>query len=169
VNEEVSDLTKVGPIRNQADSIMRVIRSPEAAVHMVTLLEEMPVQETLDGIAELQGHRLPVGSIFVNMIQAETLPEEILVAGGDIPMRKVRAGLESAGIEASDSLLDRLQTEARDHVTRVQLQRREQERLTSVDTPLIELPFLPDGVDVGGLYELAAVMRATSATEVSPT
>ena len=32
-----------------------MISSPETAVHFVTLLEEMPVQETLDGIADLEG------------------------------------------------------------------------------------------------------------------
>lgn len=164
VNEEVADLTKMGPIRNQADSIMRVIRSPETLVHMVTLLEEMPVQETLDGIEELRRERLPVGSIFVNMIQTETLPEEVLAADGDIPVNEVREGLEAAGIHANDSLIESLQAEARDHATRVQLQRRERERLTKADAPLIDLPFLPDGVDVGGLYEMAAVMRSAGAT-----
>ena len=162
VNEEVADLTKMGPIRNQADSIMRVIRSPETAVHMVTLLEEMPVQETLDGIDELQRQRLPVGSIFVNMLRAETLPEEILAADGDIPMAQVHAGLEAAGIHATNSLVESLQAEARDHATRVQLQRRERERLTKAHAPLIDLPFVPDGVDVGGLYELATVMRSAA-------
>ncbi len=167
VNEEVADLTKMGPIRNQADSIMRVIRSPETAVHMVTLLEEMPVQETLDGIDELQHHKLPVGSVFVNMLRPETLPEEVLTVNGDIPMTQVRAGLESAGIRATDSLLEDLRIEARDHVTRVKLQRRERKRLARADAPLIDLPFLPDGVDVGGLYELAAAMRLAKPSEVS--
>ena len=35
--------------------MLKVIRSPETAVHFVTVLEEMPVQETLDGIAGLHG------------------------------------------------------------------------------------------------------------------
>ena len=57
VNTEVAGLAKMGPIRNHADTVMKVIRSPETAVHFVTLLEEMPVQETLDGIADLHGDR----------------------------------------------------------------------------------------------------------------
>ena len=53
VTTEVSDLAKVGPIRGHADTVQKVIRSPQTVVHFVTVLEEMPVQETLDGIAEL--------------------------------------------------------------------------------------------------------------------
>ncbi len=55
VTSEVSGLARVGPIRGHADTVQRVIRSPDTAVHFVTVLEEMPVQETLDGIAELTG------------------------------------------------------------------------------------------------------------------
>ena len=51
VNPEVAGLAKVGPIRGQADSIMGLLTSPQTAVHLVTLLEEMPVQETCDAIA----------------------------------------------------------------------------------------------------------------------
>ncbi len=53
VATEVSGLAKVGPIR-ATRTPCKVIRSPQTAVHFVTTLEEMPVQETLDGIAELR-------------------------------------------------------------------------------------------------------------------
>ena len=51
----MSGLAKVGPIRGHADTVQSFIKSPQTAVHFVTVLEEMPVQETLDGIAELRG------------------------------------------------------------------------------------------------------------------
>ena len=50
VNSEVSGLAKVGPIKSHADSVMSVIASEQTTIHLVTLLEEMPVQETLDGV-----------------------------------------------------------------------------------------------------------------------
>ena len=50
VNAEVAGLAKVGPIRGQADAIMGLLTSPQTAVHLVTLLEEMPVQETADAV-----------------------------------------------------------------------------------------------------------------------
>ena len=54
VSAEVSGLAKVGPIRAHADTVANVIKSPQTAVHFVCTLEEMPVQETLDGIAEIR-------------------------------------------------------------------------------------------------------------------
>ena len=46
-----------GPIKSQADTVMTLFRSPRTAVHLVTVLEEMPVQETADGIADLRDAR----------------------------------------------------------------------------------------------------------------
>ena len=40
-----------GPIRSQADSVMALLQVQQTAVHVVTVLEEMPVQETVDGVA----------------------------------------------------------------------------------------------------------------------
>lgn len=69
VNDEVAGLARVGPIHNQAQSVMRVLKSPQTAIHLVTLLEEMPVQETMDGVAELRAAGLPVGAVIVNMVR----------------------------------------------------------------------------------------------------
>src|SRR4051812_5393698 len=46
VSDELAGLAKVGPIKHQADTMMTLFRSPRTAVHFVTVLEEMPVQET---------------------------------------------------------------------------------------------------------------------------
>ena len=73
VNSEVAGLAKVGPIRGQAESIVRLVTSPATAVHVVTLLEELPVQETADAVAELQAARLPVGGVIVNMCRPPLL------------------------------------------------------------------------------------------------
>ncbi len=59
VSDELAGLAKVGPIKNQADTMMTLFRSPRTAVHFVTVLEEMPVQETADGIAHLREAGLP--------------------------------------------------------------------------------------------------------------
>src|ERR1700732_4214565 len=68
VSAEVSGLAKVGPIRVHADTVANVIKSPQTAVHFVCTLEEMPVQETLDGIAELRKIKgIQVGGVIVNM------------------------------------------------------------------------------------------------------
>ena len=53
VTAEMAQLASSGPIKTQSDGVMAVLRSPQTAVHLVTLLEDMPVQETADAIAEL--------------------------------------------------------------------------------------------------------------------
>jgi len=155
VNEEVGSLARIGPIKNQADSVMRVMRSTETAVHLVTLLEEMPVQETIDGLAELQAVGLPVGSVFVNMQTTEELSDEALGSSDPVPQELIRAGLIAAGITHSKAaLVQALGQEAKDHATRVQLERRERARLEALEIPLVNLPLLA-GMDLGGLFELA--------------
>ena len=66
VNSEVAGIARMGPIHNQANSVMAVMHSPRTAVHLVTLLEEMPVQETIDGVRDLRAEDLPVGAIIIN-------------------------------------------------------------------------------------------------------
>ena len=165
VNTEVSGLAKVGPIRNQADSIMRVLRSPRTAVHIVTLLEEMPVQETADGVAELQGVGLPVGAVFVNQVRDDVLPARALAAAsrGRLDGESVREGLVAAGLVKPGApgtrMVEALLAEAAEHSERLELQRSERATLEALGRPLVELPLLAEGVDLGGLYELAALMR----------
>jgi Anion-transporting ATPase len=62
VNSEVAGLARTGPIRSQADAVMDVIASPLTAVHLVTLLEEMPVQETADAVLELTRSKPPTAA-----------------------------------------------------------------------------------------------------------
>src|SRR5260370_36386038 len=102
VTAEVSGLARVGPIRGHADSVQSVIRSPETVVHFVTVLEEMPVQETLDGIAELRaldGSR--PGGIIVNMARPFPLPPGQLEAAADgvIDSGQLVLGLKAAGLD----------------------------------------------------------------------
>ena len=75
VTAEMAQLARSGPIKTQSDGVMAVLRSPQTAVHLVTLLEDMPVQETADAIAELTKAELPVGSVIVNMATEPVLPD----------------------------------------------------------------------------------------------
>ena len=59
VTDEMGQLARSGPIKTQSDGVMAVLRSPQTAVHLVTLLEDMPVQETADAIEELTKAGLP--------------------------------------------------------------------------------------------------------------
>jgi anion-transporting ArsA/GET3 family ATPase len=166
VNTEVAGLAKVGPIRNHADTVMRVIRCPETAVHFVTLLEEMPVQETLDGVADLKRIGLPVGGLMINMVRPPVLPEAdlALAAERDLDIDAIRMGIKAAGIEDRSTEIARaLAAEAADHARRAALQEREKARLAKAEIPEYELPLLGDGTDLAGLHELAEELRRQGA------
>lgn len=160
VNGEVSGLAKVGPIKSHADSVMSVIASKQTAIHLVTLLEEMPVQETLDGARELEGASLPLGGIFVNMTRPPQLnaQQRELAIAGQLPKMEIESDISQSGLTPTAQLVDALLTEASDHAERVELEVAELERLTERGLPIFVLPLLPGGIDLGGLYELAAIM-----------
>ncbi|MFI6486748.1 ArsA family ATPase [Streptomyces sp. NPDC050564] len=165
VNDEVAGLAKIGPIHNQAQAVMRVLKSPETAVHLVTLLEEMPVQETADGIAELRAAKLPVGRIIVNMVRPALLDDTDLELTNAVPRTAIAKSLSAAGLGGArrgglaERLVDPLLQQAEEYAERHTLEREQRAVLTEQDLPLHELPLLADGMDLAGLYELAAELR----------
>jgi anion-transporting ArsA/GET3 family ATPase len=164
VNSEVAGLARVGPVNRQAESIMHLIRSPQTIVHVVTLLEEMPVQETLDGIEELRAFDLPVGGIIVNRVHEPLLAPANLraAATGHLDHAAVRRGLKIAGLSADDATSEALCREATEHARQVSIERRLHTRLKAAGQPMYELPDL-DTNDIGRLYALAAELSAQGA------
>ena len=165
VNSEVAGLARVGPIRNQADSIMSILRSPQTAVHVVTLLEEMPVQETVDGVAALRALSLPVGAVVVNMFRPAGLRPRALgaAAKGRLDGDAVAQVLGTVGITATDDVVAALLTEGAEHAQRVALEKQERAAIALLDRPTYELPIVTDGIDLGALYRLAELLRAQGA------
>ncbi|HSJ21888.1 MAG TPA: ArsA-related P-loop ATPase [Nocardioidaceae bacterium] len=158
VNSELAGLAKVGPIRSQADSIMTLLRSPRTAVHLTTVLEDMPVQETADGIAELRANDLPVGAVIVNLVRENVLDEQARARAltGELPREQIEKDLDRVGVPTTPETVEGLLTEAREHAERRALEDEQRERIAGLGVPTYELPRLPDGIDLGGLYELAA-------------
>ena len=141
---------------------MTLFRSPRTAVHLVTVLEEMPVQETADGIAQLHEAELPVGGVVVNMLRPRDLGSEDLAAAraGELDRDRIGKELGAAGLDVDDELLDGLFGEAHDHAERRALEDAQRLLVADLGVPTYELPRLPGGVDLGGLYELAALLKA---------
>ncbi|RCV49844.1 ATPase [Marinitenerispora sediminis] len=165
VNAEVAGLAKVGPIRNHADRVMEVMRSPETVVHFVAMLEEMPAQECLDGIAEIRRVGLNVGGVLVNMVRPPLLDPAALAdaARGEVDVAALARGLKSAGLEHADRMAGDLGRELVEHARRVRAEGEVRERLATAGRPRYELPYLSDGVDLAGLYRLAEELRAQGA------
>jgi anion-transporting ArsA/GET3 family ATPase len=166
VSSEVSDLTRVGPIRGHADTVQRVIRSPATVVHFVTVLEEMPVQETLDGIAELRtlGGLRP-GGVIVNMTRPLALPPEQLqaAADGELDQGLLALGLKAAGLDHSSELAPALAAELSDQARTALAQNVQADRLDRAGQPCYQLPWVSGGIDLAGLYRLAAALRTQKA------
>jgi anion-transporting ArsA/GET3 family ATPase len=160
VTEEVQGLAKVGPIHHQAQSVMRMLRSDQTAVHLVTLLEEMPVQETVDGVAELEAAGLPVGGIVVNLVREPLLGPAALAAAleGTFDAGELAASLKSAGLELSSGEVDALVRETAEHAQRVVLEDDQRDELAGVERAMYELPLINADLDVSHLHHLADLL-----------
>lgn len=167
VNDDLADLARVGPVRAQAASIMRVLASRATAVHLVTLLEDMPVQETCDAVDELRRLELPVGTVIVNEVRPPLLTEADLRAAlrGRLDTADTRAdivaALRAAGLALPgdpNQLVCALVDQAVEHARRVTAEDGHRKRLADLSLPIIDLPQLPgvaEGMDLSALHELA--------------
>lgn len=159
VNDDVSGLVKVGPIKSQSESIMTMMRAPQTSVHLVTILEEMPVQETLDGIRDLEADGISVGSVIINMVRPPLLSEATIaeLESGALDEAAVASVLESVSLPSHSA--DGLLRSGRAHIERQELQDAQRTVLESSRRRLLSLPRIPGGVDVAALGELAPYFK----------
>jgi anion-transporting ArsA/GET3 family ATPase len=165
VTRAMADLARTGPIHGQAKGVEELLHSDRTAVHLVTLLADLPVTETLETIDELDGAGLPVGTVFVNRMREQWLPDRSLTAAahGRVDASRVRNGLAGAGLELAPEEIDGLVAETVEHAVQIAGESAALARLDSEpDPPLsrVTLPQLLGGVDLGTLYELAESMTA---------
>jgi anion-transporting ArsA/GET3 family ATPase len=160
VTKAVADLAKGGPVHSQSEGVVKLLHSDQTAIHLVTLLEALPIQETVEAIEELQELGLPIGSVIVNRnIPLFLEPDDLTKAAeGDIDADAVRAGLTQAGITLPDTDFAGLLTETIEHASRIRARAESAEQLDEIKVPRLELPAINDGVDLGSLYELAEAL-----------
>ncbi|HEX2130690.1 MAG TPA: ArsA-related P-loop ATPase [Actinophytocola sp.] len=160
VTKAMADLAKVGPIKGQSEGVVRLLHSQDTAVHLVTLLEEMPVRETIEAVAELAVADLRPGAVVVNRVRPPRLPARSVTpaAGGRVDASRVRAGLASAGLDLAPEDVDGLVEETVEHAVRVLAEQRARDQLAEVDLPAVELPEVTEGIDTAALYELAEAL-----------
>jgi anion-transporting ArsA/GET3 family ATPase len=167
VTKAMADLAKSGPIHRQSDGVVRLLHSADTAVHLVTLLEDLPVTETLETAAELDAASLLPGAVIINRSDPRWLPARSVdsVADGRVDRTRLRAGLAAAGAELTDAQLDGLIEETIEHAVRVRAEAAALARLDAgapygFDEPLprLRMPELIEGVELGALYELAELL-----------
>ena len=151
---EVANLTKFGPISRQSAGVITLLHGPLTAVHIVTLLEEMPVQETIDAAADLSAAGFQLGAVIVNRARPALITNGQLEADGTIDTKALAAGLRKANITAVHAKA--LAREMTEYAERQQIQGENALRLDSVTMPRVTLPELNPPVDLGELTELAA-------------
>lgn len=170
IHEAVASLAKVGPIRNQADSIKSLLRSPTTVVHLTTLLEEMPVTETAEAIAELQALQIPVGTVIANMVRSLPLgdaelqpyaalaaaanesPELVATTGSGSPPLVV-PGLDPAANQA-------LAAEFAVAASRTLSHRALRRDLSELGHPVIDIAYDPGGIDEDAVFSIADQLAA---------
>ncbi len=165
VNTEVAGIAKVGPIKRQATSIMRLLKSAKTAVHIVATPEEMPVQEALDATAELRSLGIGVGALVVNMARTPLLEakDREQALAGRMSRSGIATALRAAQVPAGSAVVDGLLAEARDHSERLAMEEHQQQRLAATGYDVAVLPDVPETVDLGTLYDLADLLADTPA------
>ena len=148
VHASVAGLAKVGPIRNQADSIMRLLRSATTVVHLVTLLEDMPVTETEEAAAALRPTQIRIGTVIENMVTPTPLDDRQLQAAAtgstslkvpSLTIKQNQALASEFGIEAAHTLQEQ----------------QRHDRLTALGLSLVQIAFDHGGIDEGAILSIA--------------
>ncbi|MBY3962361.1 ArsA family ATPase [Rhodococcus fascians] len=145
VTKAMADLAKGGPVRSQSEGVVRLLHSSDTVVHLVTLLEA----------ADLR-----LGTVIVNRTEPTYLPADSLepIAEGEIDAVAIQEGLAKTGITLSEADFAGLLTESIEHASTLSAQVESATQLDELDVARMTLPMLADGVDLGGLYELAATL-----------
>ena len=107
-------------------------------MHVVTLLEEMPVQETVDAVAELRELGMPVGAVVINQARAREDLHALGAFGGldasknsdPTAAAELNADLEAVGLDLPPATVEGLLDEVHRHTERVAL---EVEQLTVLE------------------------------------
>jgi anion-transporting ArsA/GET3 family ATPase len=148
VHAAVAGLAKVGPIRNQADSIMRLLRSATTTVHLVTLLEDMPVTETEEAAAALRPTQIRIGTVIENMVTPTPLNDDELqaAAAGSVILK-----VPGLTIKQNKALATEFAIEA----ARTLQEQQRGDRLTALGLPLVEIAFDHEGIDEGAIFAIA--------------
>jgi hypothetical protein len=141
-------------VRWQSSGVSTLLHSAQTVVHLVTLLEEMPVQETLDAAAILAAEGYRPGHIIVNRARPDLVPAHV-VGAGVTSADLIRIGLDGA-------LAPELARQVVEYAQRQGVQATASERLDAAGLPVVTLPQLPAPMDLGSLFELAETLAPRS-------
>jgi anion-transporting ArsA/GET3 family ATPase len=168
--EGVTEIVRVGPIKRQAGQIKEMLTAPaRVQAVLVTLLEEMPIQETVEGCQALREAGVHVGAVVANQVVVpQVRPDDLArldALGADGVMRL--AG--DAGVRLGADGATLLRQTASAHVDRVALQSTLRADLSDrVDVPVLDLPQLTSATFDAADLEILADVLADQVGEDGP-
>lgn len=143
--EATTELVGVGPIRTQAQQVIDLLLDGERThVQLVTLLEEMPVAETIDTVAALRELGVIIGPLIVNRALPERFDEQSRKAlAEDLEPAELAALLADADLDVGPEAAAALHDLGTAHLRRLELQDRMREVIErELDLPTVELPYV---------------------------
>jgi anion-transporting ArsA/GET3 family ATPase len=143
--DATTELVNVGPIRGQAQSVVDMLLDAERTnLVLVTLLEEMPVQETIESAEALTELGVVLGPLVVNRVLPERFDEAATKAlESDLEPPELAAVLAGAGVEIDLDGAEALRGLGLGYLRRHELQDRLRAELAArLDLPSIELPYV---------------------------
>ena len=142
--DATTELVSIGPIREQAQSLIDMLMDPRRThLQLVTLLEEMPVQETIESAAALTQLGVTLGPVIVNRVLTPRLDEGVRKAYEGLEPADVRDLAAKADVALDDGGAAALLAMGRTHLDRIDLQDRMRGDLAKrLRLPTLELPYL---------------------------
>lgn len=140
----VTEIVRVGAIKRQASKVREMLEDPaRSQAVIVTLLEEMPVTETVEATTMLADAGLRVGAVIANMVAPARLDPDEAEALEQLGHEGVQRWAAEAGVELDDDLLAMAMALTDQHLARLELEEEMRERLAAeVPHPVLELPRL---------------------------
>ena len=162
--EATTELINMGPVRAQAQSVVDMLLDGNRThVQLVTLLEEMPVAETVDSAAALRALGVTLGPVLVNRVQDDPFDDAARKAFTDtLDTDAIAAVSAGTGLDLEPPTVAALQARGEWQLQRLTLQERMREQLRGrLGLPLIELPYLA-GTEFGEAEVSALAERLES-------
>jgi anion-transporting ArsA/GET3 family ATPase len=142
--EGVTEIVRVGPIKRQAGQIREMLENPRRVqAVVVTLLEEMPVRETVEAVAALHEAGVALGPTVANQVVKPRLDAdaaESLAKMGPGTLAELAGDAGADLDEATGALAVEI---GADHRARIELQAELHRQLDDdCPTPVLDLPLL---------------------------
>ncbi len=144
--EAVTEIVRVGPIKRQAALIREMLENPaRTKAILVTLLEEMPVQETVEGISMLASAGVATGPVIANQVVSPRLRDHHGPMLDELGAKGLRDLAADAGAKLSADAAEQALFLADRHIARLELQREMHADLVErTGLPILDLPLLTD-------------------------